>query len=222
MLYDDIKNFVNNLRFYAYIIDRGITMSRIKSAWEIAMEKTEGMEIDQEKIRHNSTIDKIRRIAGTYITDNEESKESLKNKLKEFSPSFLKEALSQTVLNSLVLPQDDTGLDEKREKIAAIITIAFPDGEITGLYNEIATHLMQYPKHKEELVKKLKEQIEPMLRQKEESMREKYGQSVHLTIENDKEAMEMVKSYIDRLNQQYQEVLDEGKAEMKKKLEEEQ
>lgn len=197
-------------------------MSRIKSAWEIALEKTEGMEIDQEKIRHNSTIDKIRRIAGTYITDNEESKESLKNKLKEFSPSLLKEALSQTVLNSLVLPQDDTGLDEKREKIAAIITIAFPDGEITGLYNEIAAHLMQYPKHKEELVKKLKDQIEPMLREKEAQMREKYGQSVHLTIENDKEAMEMVKSYIDRLNQQYQEVLDEGKAEIKKKLEEEQ
>ncbi len=197
-------------------------MSRIKSAWEIALEKTEGMEIDQEKIRHNSTIDKIRRIAGTYVTDNEESKESLKNKLKEFSPSLLKEALAQTVLNSLVLPQDDTGLDEKREKIAAIITIAFPDGEITGLYNEIAAHLMQYPKHKEELVKKLKDQIEPMLREKEAQMREKYGQSVHLTIENDKEAMEMVKSYIDRLNQQYQEVLDEGKAEMKKKLEEEQ
>ncbi len=196
-------------------------MSRIKSAWEIALEKTEGMEIDQEKIRHNSTIDKIRRIAGTYITDNEESKESLKNKLKEFSPSLLKEALSQTVLNSLVLPQDDTGLDEKREKIAAIITLAFPDGEITGLYNEIASHLMQYPKHKEELVKKLKDQIEPMLREKEAQMREKYGQSVHLTLENDKEAMEMVKSYIDRLNQQYQEVLDEGKAEMKKKLEEE-
>ncbi len=197
-------------------------MSRIKSAWEIALEKTEGMEIDQEKIRHNSTIDKIRRIAGTYVTDNEESKESLKNKLKEFSPSLLKEALAQTVLNSLVLPQDDTGLDEKREKIAAIITIAFPDGEITGLYNEIAAHLMQYPKHKEELVKKLKDQIEPMLREKEAQMREKYGQSVHLTIENDKEAMEMVKSYIDRLNQQYQEVLNEGKAEMKKKLEEEQ
>lgn len=196
-------------------------MSRIKSAWEIALEKTEGMEIDQEKIRHNSTIDKIRRIAGTYITDNEESKESLKDKLKEFSPSLLKEALSQTVLNSLVLPQDDTGLDEKREKIAAIITLAFPDGEITGLYNEIAAHLMQYPKHKEELVKKLKDQIEPMLREKEAQMREKYGQSVHLTLENDKEAMEMVKSYIDRLNQQYQEVLDEGKAEMKKKLEEE-
>lgn len=196
-------------------------MSRIKSAWEIALEKTDGMEIDQEKIRHNSTIDKIRRIAGTYITGEEENPDSLKNKLKEFSPSILKEALKQTVLNSMVLPQDDSGLDEKREKIAAIITLAFPDGEIAKLYNEIEAHLMQYPKHKDELVKKLKEQIEPMLREKEDQMREKYGQSVHLTIENDKEAMEMVKSYIDRLNQQYQQVLDEGKAEMKKKLDEE-
>lgn len=193
-------------------------MGKIKSAWEIALEKTEGMEIDQEKIRHNSMIDKIRRAAGTYITSEEESSESLKEKLKEFSPSLLKEALSQTILSSIVLPQDDSGLDEKREKIAAIITLAFPDGEITALYNEISSQLMQYPKHKEELLTKLKDQIEPMLRQKEEAMREKYGQSVHLTIENDKEAMEMVKSYIDRLNNQYQEVLDEGKAEIRKKL----
>ncbi len=195
-------------------------MGKIKSAWEIALEKTDGMEIDQEKIRHNSTIDKIRRIAGTYITNDEENVESLKDKFKEFSPSLLKEALSKTVLNSIVLPQDDTGLDEKREKIAAIIALAFPDGEISAIYNEISSQLMQYPKHKEDLLKKLKDQIEPMLRQKEEAMREKYGQSVHLTIENDKEAMEMVKSYVDRLNNQYQEVLERGKAEMKNIMDE--
>lgn len=76
--------------------------------------------------------------------------------------------------------------------------------------------MLDYPKHKKELIEKLKEQIEPMLRQKEQAMREKYGEAVHLTIENDKEAMEMVKNYIDRLNAQYLDTLEASKAEMEK------
>lgn len=191
-------------------------MGKIRSAWEIALEKTENMEIDHEKIKHNAEVDSIRRIAGTYITGDEASDEGIKEKLSSYSPSVLREALSQTILNSIVLSQDDTGLSEKTEKIGALIRIAFHNPEILGYYIEISQHMSDYPKHKEELIKKLKEQIEPMLRQKEVAMREKYGESIHLTIENDKESMEMVKSYIDRLNTQYHDTLDTAKAEMEK------
>lgn len=192
-------------------------MGKIRSAWEIALEKTEGMEIDQEKIRHNTEIDRIRRIAGQYITadEGEGSEEDLKAKLSSFPSALVREALTSTIMNSMVLPQDGSAVEEKTKRIRTLLSIAFPSADILSYYDQISQHMAQYPKHKEEMMKQLKEQLEPMLRQKEETMREKYGQSVHLTIENDKESLEMVKNYIDRLNSQYQQTLDNAKENMK-------
>lgn len=34
-------------------------MGRIKSAWEIALERTENIEVDAEKIRHSANIEAI-------------------------------------------------------------------------------------------------------------------------------------------------------------------
>ena len=41
-------------------------MGRIKSAWEIALEKTESIDVDENKIRHSANIDAIRRKALIY------------------------------------------------------------------------------------------------------------------------------------------------------------
>ena len=48
-------------------------MGRIKSAWEIALEKTESIEVDENKIRHNADIDAIRRKAGAYLLGDRKS-----------------------------------------------------------------------------------------------------------------------------------------------------
>ncbi len=193
-------------------------MGKIKSALEIALEKTENMEINEDRIRHNTTLDQIRRIAGTYITNDEETEENLRSKLSQFNKEEIKEALTETILNSIVLPQDDTSLKEKKERIETIIDLGFHDEKVRSYYDSISDELSQYPSNKEDLINRLKEQIEPMLREKEKAMQEKYGESVHLTIESDKEAMAMVKNYIDRLNQQYNEMLSQAKNGMKELL----
>lgn len=194
-------------------------MGRIKSALEIALEKTENMEIDHEKIKHNSDIDSIRRIAGSYLSGDEEmTEENLKEKLSSFPSSLQKEAIATVVLNSMVLPQDENGLEEKTKKISTLISLVFQSEKIVSYYGEISQHLSQYPKHKEELLSRLKEQLEPMLREKEAALREKYGQNVHLSIEDDKESMETIRQYLERLSSQYQETLSSAKDEMKRML----
>lgn len=195
-------------------------MGRIKSAWEIALEKTEGMEIDQEKIRHNTEIDRIRRAAGQYITadEGEENEEDLKKRLSASDPLLVREALESTVINSMVLPQDKDSAEKKTVRIRTLLEIAFPSEDILSYYDQITEYLSQYPEHREKLMEQLKAQIEPMLKEKETAMREKYGQAVHLTIENDKESLEMVRNYLDRLAGQYQGTLDEAKEKMKSLL----
>ena len=51
-------------------------MGRIKSAWEIALERTENIEVDAEKIGHSANIEAIRKIAGAYLLSDEDTEES--------------------------------------------------------------------------------------------------------------------------------------------------
>ena len=44
-------------------------MAIIKSAWELALEKTEGLEIDTEKIKADMSIKEGRQIAAAFLND---------------------------------------------------------------------------------------------------------------------------------------------------------
>lgn len=88
-------------------------MGKIKSAWRIAQEKIESIQVDEAKIRHNANIDAIRRIAGSYLLSDDDSKEKTKESLKSNSQDEIKEALGHTIINSLSLPQTENA-DEKK------------------------------------------------------------------------------------------------------------
>ena len=65
------------------------------------------------------------------------------------------------------------------------------------------------------LISKLKEQFQPMLEQKQEKMRQQYGQSVQLSLETDKEFLKIAKQNLDRLIAQYEDTLKGAKEELK-------
>ena len=46
-------------------------MGKIRSAWEIALEKTADIQLDKEKYQHDAKLAKIRKIAGGYLSDDE-------------------------------------------------------------------------------------------------------------------------------------------------------
>ena len=191
-------------------------MGRIKSAWEIALEKTESIEVDANKIRHNANIDAIRRKAGTYLLSEEDTEENTKSELMKYSQEDLKEALGQTIINSLSLPQTEMGESKKPQRLSFLLSIALPGNtEVANFLSDVLNHMAQYPKHRDQMMEQLKSQFEPMLRDKEERMRAQYGEAPHLTFENDKECREMANKYLERLQDQYQKTLDDAKEQLK-------
>ena len=172
-------------------------MGKIKSAWEIALEKTESIEIDENRIRHNATIDAIRRIAGSYLLSDEDTEEKTATALAAYSDEDLKEALGQSIINSISLPLSDEEENRKPQRLAFLLSIALKgNGEAEDFLSQILAHVAQYPKHRKQLMEQLKSQFEPMLKEKEERMRQQYGEAPHLTMENDKECREMANKYL--------------------------
>ena len=185
-------------------------MGKIKSALEIAMEKTENIAIDENKIRINQENDRIRRIAGEYLAKEERDDDLLKG-LEYYDDETLKRALRNLMLSSLTLPTYEV-VDDRYERLEEIMkSIMKDDKEAIELYERIVNFLKQYPLHRKQLVEALKKQLEPMLEQKSEEMSQKLGRAVKLTIEDDKETLEIIEQNLEHLEKQYNENLENAK-----------
>lgn len=193
-------------------------MGKIKSAWEIALEKTADIQLDKEKYQHDADITRIRTIAGSYLADDGKTLEDTRKELSAFDRKEMREALATTIVQSLSLPQEEV-LDDRYEKISALADIASgSDPQVKGLIDQLTAFLKQYPMHRKDLIEKMKEQYQPMLEEKEARLSEQYGQPVKLRLENDKDFVELATKNLERLQEQYSKTLDGAKAQLKEML----
>ena len=196
-----------------------MAMGKIKSAWEIALEKTEGITIDKEKMKYQSDVEKARKAAGSYMLSDNADDEAFINNLKDIDPKAMKEGLLMTADANISLPESEEGNEERFRRIKTIIAIASDNNSnALALTDELIGFLKQYPLHRKDLVEKMKAQYKPILDEKSEKLSKQYGQDIHLTYENDKEFMEAASKNLERLENQYQQTVRNAKTQLKQMI----
>lgn len=167
-------------------------MSRIKSAWELALEKTEGMTFDEEKLKTDSLIKEGMALAGSYLANIDMSLDQLKQKLSQVKPEDMatfRKGMANVVISNIVLPQDAlySMRFERLCQVAGVLDSASGDS------------LMQ-----------LKEFLDGYLQQKEE-----FAQSIQQKLQADQvdpsQFSQIIQQNLKRLDAQYQETLDRTK-----------
>jgi len=194
-------------------------MARIKSAWELALEKTENLHVDLDKIKKDNTIKLGRKICGLYINDIDYSMEKFKSVYeKETDKTNLKEGIINSLLINLSLPKD-LSFDTTIDKIVEIIEFLKDDSdELAGTLNQIKEFFKQYLNHQDELVNQMKEQFAPVLKQKQEQLKQQYGADYTYSAEQDKEFMKLLDDNLQKLDAQYDETLNNVKDKIKQDL----
>lgn len=196
-----------------------MAMGKIKSAWEIALEKTEGITIDKEKMKYQSDVEKARKAAGSYMLADKADDEAFINNIKDIDPKAMKDGLLMTADANISLPESEEGNEERFRRIKTIIAIASDNNSnALALTDELIGFLNQYPLHRKDLVEKMKAQYKPILDEKSEKLSKQYGQEVHLSYESDKEFMEAASKNLERLENQYQQTVRNAKAQLKQMI----
>lgn len=196
-----------------------MAMGKIKSAWEIALEKTEGITIDKEKMKYQSDVEKARKAAGSYMLADKADDEAFINNLKDIDPKAMKEGLLMTADANISLPESEEGNEERFRRIKTIIAIASDNNSnALALTDELIGFLNQYPLHRKDLVEKMKAQYKPILDEKSEKLSKQYGQDIHLSYESDKEFTEAASKNLERLENQYQQTVRNAKAQLKQMI----
>jgi len=193
-------------------------MALLKSAWEIALEKTESIKADPEKIRTDALRTEGRRLAGSFLTsDDPESPDPAAAYLAcpDADRNYLREGFATTVLMNIAMPQaaDYRGRFERMVRLVQLI-----DGqqsEAIDLMGQIQQFFDQYLAARDKLVERAKQQYQQVFEEKQERLTQKYGRGVDVSMDRDPEFINLVQKGYAQLTAQYQRALDQAKDQLK-------
>ncbi|MCL1815800.1 MAG: hypothetical protein FWG27_08300 [Treponema sp.] len=183
-------------------------MGRIKSALEIAMEKTEAVKGDKTSIGLFEAKQRGKRLANQYLTGEILSLESEFNKAGTEEQQSLKQGCFEVFATQITLPavQEDLKRIEAAGKgLAAIIG----DRNFPMLYQQYMEAVSQYLKETAQYEETIKRQYAPKLRQKEEELARRLGRQVKLDPFQDPEFIAFYNQHINALKANYEPLIEE-------------
>lgn len=196
-------------------------MAIIKSAWELALEKTEGLTIDSEKIKADLTIKEGRQLAAAFLNDIDMTKEATIKRYNAYSGDkklLVKEGMALTLLSNLTLPRNALFKETFGKVLDLGLIIADSNEQITQILGQLEGFFTQYLENQDDLIDRLKAQFEPHLRQKEAQLRAQYGPNFTLRAEQDAEFMKILDQQLAKLDEQYTQILSQAKDQIKELL----
>jgi len=199
-------------------------MARIRSALEIALERTESVAGDPEKIRNSELIKTGKRLMGTFLFEHDSTAESLAEKLNaipEADRTLVRKHMIETLMLNISLPQDELYV-MALGKLKSASELLAPNTEIntevaeetvpesnpvTQLFIQLDQLYLQYLQSREQLLEMAKQQYAPHLKQKEEQMSQQMGKPVNLQPEQDPEFIKFLEANYQKLEEKFQEAI---------------
>jgi hypothetical protein len=184
-------------------------MGRIKSALEIALERTESVKSDKTSIEQFEARQRGKRLANEFLGNPKEV--SLGDAIKK-SPRDQQEALKQGVFDVLLaqIALPGSPEDEKRiETVGKGLEFIINNPRFNALFRQLLQALTQYLEEAAQYEEAIKRQYAPKLRQKEEELSRRLGRQVQLDPFQDPEFVTFFNQNINALKGNYEAVIEQ-------------
>lgn len=178
-------------------------MAIIKSALELALERTKDIAVDKEGLE----AQKFRESGMKLVAKAENEPEfDLKTELGRYSEkemAWIHEGMRQVIMGYLGLPTGQDSIDRLDRVSPLLISVSHKPKEMEKLLQELLNFFSQYVQQKDQLIQAVRQQLEASLREKEEALFQQTGRRQRLTIESDPEFAKYLTMNLDKLQKQY-------------------
>jgi hypothetical protein len=183
-------------------------MGRIKSALELALERTEGVKGDKGSIDQFEAKQRGKRLANSFL---ENPKDGLEGELKKCSKEdlgALKQGIFDVLIAQVTLPV--TKDDEKRIEAAGKgLQVIIGDPRFGVLYKQFLQALSKYLNEMAQYDEAIRRQYAPKLRQKEEELSRRLGRHIQIDPFQDPEFVTFYNQNMNALKGNYQTLVDQ-------------
>jgi hypothetical protein len=189
-------------------------MSEIKSALELALERTADVKSDKSRVEAHEARQTGMRLAGRFLDDPSLDVKSEINRLDEGRRAPTRDGFYHVLTSHLALPVQESDINRLRAVQSGIQRVVRDPALVEGLMDQVVQYLQQYLDTKNQLTERLREQFEPRLRQKEQQIAQQTGRQVRLDPANDPEFAKALSENLQRLQQQYEQVIVQAKEQL--------
>lgn len=184
-------------------------MGEIKSALELALERTKDIQSDPESFRrHEAEKDGKRLYAQVRAGENVDIKAALKKEPKD-RRRWVRQGLFDVALSNLSLPQHEAELANLETAETVLGHLVRDTSVLSELMKQVRTFFSQYLDDRNQITEGLQKQFEPRLKQKEQQLAQQYGRAVKLDAMQDPEFSKVLQDNLERLDGQYRNALEE-------------
>jgi hypothetical protein len=192
-------------------------MDKIKSAWEIALEKTKNVKADRESLKEHEYIERGKKIISAYLDNPKQAdiKSSL-HKTAENYRDLVKKGMIETLLSNFSLPLTDY-IEQRNTSVRKAFLTLFPDsGEIDTIFNQLEQFFSRFNGDRKAIQEQIKGQYMPKLKQKAEAIARQLGTQVELDPFADPEFASLLKRSLSQFDEKYNTVLRQAKDELQR------
>ena len=194
-------------------------MGKIKSALELALEKTADLKTDKKAVKKNMINREGKVSVSTFLEDPKKSEFIEKMKFyKEEELGWFKDGAMDTILANITLPRLESDSNKLIPLNAALAIVSGDKEETESMFEQLKQLFSQYLSNLDQLEASMKQQYEPQLRQKEAMYAEKTGQKINLTPDQDPEFLKLLQEQQLRMDDQYNEVIKQAKEQIQELL----
>ena len=188
-------------------------MGRIKSALEIALERTESVKTDKASIGLFEAKQQGKRLANAFLA---ESSMNLDDELKKFPKEqrvSLKQGIFEVLFPQITLPASADDLS-RIEAVGKGLHCLISDGQFFTMYKQFLQLLSRYLDETAQYEQAIRQQYAPKLRQKEEELSRRLGREVRIDPFQDPEFINFYNQNINALKANYQAAVDQVRNEV--------
>lgn len=183
-------------------------MGKIKSALEIALEKTDAIKSNKAGIGQFEAKQQGKRLANEFLEDSKQSLEEAIKKAPKDQQNALKQGIFDALVSQITLPVSKG--DEKRiEAVGKGLAAIIKDPQFGALYKRFTQAISRYLDEADQYTEAIKRQYAPKLRQKEEDIARRIGHHIKLDPFQDPEFVTFYNQHINALKENYQTVVEQ-------------
>jgi hypothetical protein len=178
-------------------------MGRIKSALEIALERTESVKSDKASIEQYDARQRGKKAANEFLNDPNIKIEDEFKKTPKDQLASLKQGLFDVLISQITLPV--TPEDKKRVETAGKgLQTVINNSHFAGLFKQLVQAVSQYLDQAAQYEEAIQRQYAPKLRQKEEELSRRMGREVRLDPFQDPEFTAFYNQHMNALKGNYE------------------
>jgi hypothetical protein len=183
-------------------------MGKIKSALEIALERTESVKSDKGSIGQFEAKQQGKKIANEFLEDPSRNLEEAIKKTPKEQRDSLKQGIFEVLLSRITLP---LSRDEEKQvqTVGKGLEAVIGGGRFSSRYRQFTQIVARYLDEAEQYDKAIRHQYAPKLRAKEEELSRRYGRQVQLDPFQDPEFVNFYNQNMNALRENYQAAVEQ-------------